>query len=81
MGYFIIVQGRNCFLETVDRKYLEKRIESDKAELERLREKERNDQTAEKLHSIYQSLVDKGFTEEQAFYIFYEAVKAAWGNV
>lgn len=58
--------------------YLEKRIKEDTAELNRLREKERNDQTAQKLHDIYQSLVDKGFTEEQAFYLFYEAVKAAW---
>lgn len=65
----------------IDSKYLENRIKADRAELERLREKEQNDQTAEKLHGIYQSLVDKGFTEEQAFYIFYEAVKAAWGNV
>lgn len=58
--------------------YLEKRIKEDTAELNRLREKERNDQTAQKLHDIYQSLVDKGFSEEQAFYIFYEAIKFAW---
>lgn len=62
----------------INPKYLEKRIKEDTEELNRLREKERNDHTAQKLHDIYQSLVDKGFTEEQAFYIFYEAVKAAW---
>lgn len=62
----------------INPKYLEKRIKEDTEELNRLREKERNDATAQKLHDIYQSLVDKGFTEEQAFYLFCEAVKAAW---
>ena len=65
-------------MEGINPSYLEKRIKEDTEELERIREKERNDATAQKLHDIYQSLVDKGFTEEQAFYLFYEAVKAAW---
>ena len=68
-------------MESADSAFLAKRIRRDKEELERLRFKEQNDEAAQKLHDIYQSLVDKGFTEEQAFYIFYEAVKAAWGNV
>ena len=60
--------------------YLEKRIKEDTAELRRIQENEQNEKSAQKLHDIYQSLVDKGFTEEQAFYIFYEAVKAAWNK-
>ncbi len=65
-------------MANINPSYFEKRIKEDTEELERIREKERNDATAQKLHDIYQSLVDKGFTEEQAFYLFYEAVKAAW---
>ena len=30
------------------------------------------------MHDLYQSLVDKGFIEEQAFYLFVEMVKTAW---
>ena len=67
-------------MDIVDKKYLENRIRADKAKLERLRAKEQNDAAAQKMHDLYQSLVDKGFTEEQAFYLFYEMVKAAWGK-
>ena len=72
------MQGRNCSTDGINPNYLEKRIKEDAEELQRIREKEQNDATAQKLHDIYQSLVDKGFTEEQAFYLFYEACKAAW---
>lgn len=67
-------------MENIDIEYLQKRVKRDTDEINRIREKEQNDAVAEKLHDMYQSLVDKGFTEEQAFYIFYESVKAAWHN-
>ena len=60
-----------------DTEYLESRIREQRAELSNLREKESNDKWAAKLHAIYQSLVDKGFTEEQAFTIFLEVFKKA----
>ena len=75
-------------MESVDIKTLEGIVkanemaaEKSRRELERMREKEEYGIYAQKLHDLYQSLVDQGFTEEQAFYIFYEAVKLAWGNV
>ena len=67
-------------MESIDIDYLQKRVKKDVDEINRIREKEQNDVNAQKLHDMYQSLVDKGFTEEQAFYIFYEAIKAAWHN-
>lgn len=67
-------------MESIDIDYLQKRVKKDVDEINRIREKEQNDVNAQKLYDMYQSLVDKGFTEEQAFYIFYEAIKAAWNN-
>lgn len=63
--------------DNFEKDYLEKRIREDKKTLEDLTRKEQNDNAAEQLRDLYQSLVDKGFTEEQAFYLFYEMVKAA----
>ena len=65
-------------MENTERDFIEKRVSKDLEELERLDRKESNDKVAEQLHDLYQSLVDKGFSEEQAFYIFYEAIKIAW---
>ena len=65
-------------MENTEREFIEKRISKDMEELERMNRKESNDKVAEQLHDLYQSLVDKGFSEEQAFYIFYEAIKIAW---
>ena len=60
--------------------FLEKRMIEDKKTVEELRRKEENDKAAQQMHDLYQSLVDKGFSEEQAFYLFYELVKVAWHN-
>lgn len=60
--------------------YLESKIREDREELARLREKERNEKCSAQLRAIYESLVDNGFTEEQAFAIFMAMVKKAWGN-
>lgn len=65
-------------MENTEREFIEKRVNKDLEELKRLDRKESNDNVAEQLHDLYQSLVDKGFSEEQAFYIFYEAIKIAW---
>lgn len=58
--------------------FLEKRMIEDKKAVEELRRKEENDKAAQQLHDLFQSLLDKGFGEEQAFHIFMEMVKAAW---
>lgn len=58
--------------------FLEKRMTQDRKTVEELRRKEENDKAAQQLHDLYQSLVNKGFSEEQAFYLFVEMVKTAW---
>lgn len=58
--------------------FLEKRMIEDKKTIEELRRKEENDKSAQQMHDLYQSLVDKGFSEEQAFYLFVEMVKTVW---
>ena len=65
-------------VDAFEKDYLEKRIQEDKKTLEDLARKEQNNKAAEQMHDLYQSLVDQGFTEEQAFYLFFEMVKAAW---
>ena len=65
-------------MENTEREFIEKRVNKDLEELERMDRKDSNNKVAEQLHDLYQSLVDKGFSEEQAFYIFYEAIKVAW---
>ena len=59
-------------------RFLEKRMKEDRKTVEELRRKEENDKAAQQMHDLYQSLVDKGFSEEQAFYLFVEMVKTAW---
>lgn len=58
--------------------FLENRMKEDRKAVEELRRKEENDKAAQQLHDLYQSLVDKGFSEEQAFYLFVKMVKTAW---
>ena len=58
--------------------FLEKRMKEDRKTVEELRRKEENDKAAQQLHDLYQSLVDKGFSEEQAFYLFVKIIKKAW---
>ena len=53
-------------------------MKEDRKAVEELRRKEENDKAAQQMHDLYQSLVDKGFSEEQAFYLFVEMVKTAW---
>lgn len=60
--------------------YLESRIREERAECARLRKKEQNEKVADELRAIFESLVDQGFTEEQAFEIFKMMVKKAWEN-
>lgn len=60
--------------------FLESRIREDRAECTRLREKERNEHLAQNLRNIYESLVDQGFSEEQAFKLFMAMVNKAWEN-
>ena len=57
---------------------LKKRIANDKKSIEELRFKEKNNKAAEQIHNLYQSFVDKGFSDEQAFYLLVEMVKTTW---
>ena len=50
--------------------YLESKIREERTEVSKLREKERLSECAEGLHRLYQSLVDAGFSEEQAWELF-----------
>lgn len=58
--------------------FLEKRMKEDRKTVEELLRKEENDKAAQQLHDVYQSFVDKGFSEEQAFYLLAEIIKKAW---
>jgi SOS response regulatory protein OraA/RecX len=63
-----------------DKNYAERQIKKYTEQLAEAERHEQNEKLAERLHDLFQSLVNKGFSEEQAFYIFYEMVKSAWGN-
>lgn len=71
------MRGRNCSTES-EINFLEKRMKENRKVVEELRRKEENDKSAQQLHDVYQSLVDKGFSEEQAFYLLAEMIKKAW---
>ena len=57
--------------------FIEKRMKADRKTVESLRRKEENDKAAQQLRDLYQSLVDKGFSEEQAFALFMAMIKTA----
>ena len=59
--------------------YLESRMREDRAECARLRKKEQNDKVAAELRALFDSLVDQGFTEEQAWWFVTATVRQAWG--
>ena len=52
--------------------YLESRMREER--------KEQNEKVAAELRAIYESLVDQGFTGEQAWDLFVLMVKKAWEN-
>lgn len=60
--------------------YLESRMREDRAECARLRKKEQNDKVAAELRAMFQSLIDSGFSEEQAWELFKGMCKTAWSN-
>lgn len=63
-----------------DIEFYESRMRSDREECTRLRRKEQNDKVAAELRAVFESLVDQGFSEEQAFELFMEMVKKAFAN-
>lgn len=60
--------------------FLEKRIVSDQKKVEELHFKAENDKLAAKLHDIYQSYRDAGFSEDQSFWMLAQLVKKALKN-
>lgn len=61
-----------------DIEYLESRIRENREEINDLRKKEKNKKAAEELHGFYVSLVDSGFSEDQAFAVFMEMMKHSY---
>ena len=59
--------------------FLEKRIKEDKKAIQELEYKKSNEEFSARIRGIYESLLDKGFNEEQAFWIVGQAVKATFG--
>ena len=60
--------------------HLESKIRSEREEVSALRRKAKNDELAKETREIYESLVDAGFTEEQAFDLFMVMIKKAFEN-
>lgn len=50
--------------------YVESKLKADQDEYEREKRRDENRQMAEEMHDIYQSFVDAGFSDEQAWAIF-----------
>lgn len=63
-----------------DLEYHEIRMREERAACEKLRKKEQRDKISSELRSVFQSLVDAGFSEEQAWELFKGMCKAAWTN-
>ena len=55
--------------------YLKNQIREATEAYDKLSQKETYDKMSSDLRNIYESLVDQGFTEEQAFAIFMEMLK------
>lgn len=53
-----------------DLEHLEERIKSETAELRELRMREKDEAFARRVRSVYDALLDRGFTPEQAIDIF-----------
>ena len=60
--------------------YNESRIRELRWENEKLRQKEQNDKLASALRATFESLVNAGFSEEQAWELFKWMCKKAWEN-
>lgn len=50
--------------------FVEAKLKADQAEYDREKRRDENRQMAEEMHDIYQSFVDAGFSDEQAWAIF-----------
>ena len=60
--------------------HLESKIREDQRQCKRIRKEEKNQQFAEGLRSLYDSLLASGFSEGQAFGLLIEAAKACWNS-
>lgn len=59
--------------------FLKGRIEAQKQEIEKLKEKSLHDEFARTLKSVFDSLMAAGFTEEKAWRLLLMTVKATFG--
>lgn len=63
-----------------DLEYHELKAREERDECARLREKERNDKMATTLRNLFQSFLDSGFSEEQAWELFKGMIRRAWDS-
>lgn len=59
--------------------FLKGRIEAQKREIEKLKEKDTHDQFAGTLKSVFDSLVAAGFSHEEAWRLFVLTIKLTFG--
>lgn len=75
----------NYFMDKEDSmteiEYNESRIRELRIENERLRKKAENEKAAAQIHDAYESLLNAGFSKEEAWELFLVACKAAWGAI
>ena len=55
-------------------KFLEKRMRDDAEKVDKLKQKEQYDEFASSLRMAYECLTDKGFSDEQAFWVLAQAI-------
>ena len=67
-------------MEKAEKEFLINRITNDRKALEEVKEKEQYEKCAKQLRTAYQSFVDEGFTEEQAFWFVAQIIKKAFKN-
>lgn len=58
--------------------YLKGRIDAQKAEIEKLREKAQHEKFADTVRSIYESLRTQGFSADQAYELLVLTIKATF---
>ena len=61
-------------------KFLTNRVSEDKKKIEELRYKEENEKLAAAMKAVYDSFIEKGFSDEQAFWVVAQFIKRSFKN-
>lgn len=67
-------------MESSEVEFLKNRIAKDQKSLKEQEEKEQYEKAAKQLRTAYNSFVEEGFTEEQAFWFVTQIIKKAFKN-